>query len=275
MLRGFPSPVPSSLGPSRLGIFCSLASLWFTEMAPQGRVGWPPMSFEDLLQLGYGQRFMTQFIPESALRLRGRRVSRFLQSRAPCSEEGRDRYTEDRLTDTISANIAPVPQDALPCVFLSAVAGRGRLLPTSASGARDLGKQDAAGSRLDPGARRGGGGCTIKTSNAAEEDKQTGSFQCGPGRGRVGAPGPGLAGVPAAVLADVRAAGVSIPRIVSHPGWDPGQAPGPLPAGDTGQRGRWRMAGMRSAAATGHCHGVQPGTWLLLTACLQHPFSPF
>lgn len=68
--------------------------------------------------------------------------------------------------------------------------------------------------------------------------------------------------------------GVSIPLIVSHRGWDQGQAPVPLPCGDTGQRGRWRMARARSGA-TGHCHHrLQPGTWLL-TACLQHPASPF
>lgn len=41
----------------------------------------------------------------------------------PFPEEGRDRYAGDKLTDTISANIAPAPQDASPCVFLSAAAG--------------------------------------------------------------------------------------------------------------------------------------------------------
>lgn len=157
-------------------------------------------------------------------------MSRFLQRRAPCSEGSRDRYIEDKLTDTISANIAPTPQDALPCVFLSAVAGpRGWLLLTSASGARDLGKQDAAGSRLDPAARRGGGGCTIKTSNAGEEDKQTRSFQCGPSLGRVGAPGPGLALVPAAVLADVRAPGGQHPSYCFPPGLGPGPGTRPPP----------------------------------------------
>lgn len=157
-------------------------------------------------------------------------MSRFLQRRAPCSEEGRDRYIEDKLTDTISANIAPAPQDALcPVYFYLLRPARGRLLRTSASGARDLGKQDAAGSRLDPGARRGGGGCTIKTSNAGEEDKQTGSFQCGPSRGRVGAPGPGLAVVPAAVLADVRAPGGQHPSYCFPPGLGPGPGTRPPP----------------------------------------------
>lgn len=99
-------------------------SLWVTEMTPQGRVGCPRMGFESLPQLGSGQPFMTQLM-QRAVRRGGRRVSRSLQRRAPCSEEGRDRYIEDKLTDTISANIAPTPQDALPCVFLSAVAGGG------------------------------------------------------------------------------------------------------------------------------------------------------
>lgn len=75
-----------------------------------------------------------------------------MQHHVPHPGERRDRYTGDKLIDTISANIAPMHQDALPCVFLSTAAGaRGWLLRTSASQAQDLSKQDVAGSWLDPG----------------------------------------------------------------------------------------------------------------------------
>lgn len=126
MLQGFPSTIPSNLGPGRLGMLSPGVPLGYRN-DPTGQVRWPPMGFEGLPQLGYSQRFMTQLIPESAVRLREKTVNRFPQRRAPCSEEGRDRYIEDKLTDTISANITPCPRMLCPVYFYLLWLARGRL----------------------------------------------------------------------------------------------------------------------------------------------------
>lgn len=52
--QGCPGTLPSSLEPSRLGVFCPQLSLWFAEMTPQGSVGCPPVGFESLPWPGYG-----------------------------------------------------------------------------------------------------------------------------------------------------------------------------------------------------------------------------
>lgn len=138
----------------------------------------------------------------------------------------------DKLTDTISSNIAPAPQDASPCIFLSPVAGErwgGCSAPPAALCTwlvvQGPGKQDVEGSPVDLAQR--GGGCAIKTSNAGEEDKQTAASSVAPAEGKweLWAGAGGAAGLTSG------SAGVRAPSHCSAAGLGQGQASVPIPQG--------------------------------------------
>lgn len=165
-----------------------------------------------------------------------------------------------KLTDTICSNIAPAPQDASPCVFLSPVAGvswGGCSAPPAALCtwlvAQGPGKQDVEGSRVDLAQR--GGGCAIKTSNAGEEDKQTLASSVAPAEGKWELwPGAGGAAGLTSGSARVRA-----PSHCSAAGLGQGQATIPIPQG-TGTCGQVEGPHWGCRVSPALCQHVQPAT---------------
>lgn len=206
----------------------------------------------------------------------GCRVRGSMQCRAPRPGKRRDRYAGDKVTDTISANMAPVPQEALPCIFLSAAAGArggGCSAPLQAERGTSANRtQRVHGSTPRPSEEEE----DVPSKQATPERKinKQAASSVAPAEGEREPRGQGWRRCWWRCRLTSGRPGVSVPLIVPHRGWDGGQAPVPLPRGDTGQRGRWRAASA-PAGATGHRRpGVQLGT-CLHAACLQRPASPF